>query len=355
MAPALNQRRLSLEQSALITKARSLGATTALPVMLSEGEMVRLICVILADTQRNELIPAEVSLPSGAKWDYYEIPLSWFAKGELSANFTQFFIDCAAAVEDFATYFKCLSELHKRRKKFARILEAQPLPTMLQVAPRALLEYGTWDTGALSTWLTWRKWLYDIDNRSAQETGYLFEPILASSLGGVPCGARNSPVKRAGDSSKGRQVDCIVGDRAYEFKLRVTIAASGQGRFAEEIAFANDCRASQFTPVLLVLDPTPNPRLKELVARFRSVGGEAHLGDDAWEHLETKAGPVMATFVEKYVRRAIKSLDDHENELQDLRLSATPDRRTISITIGDNHKRDLDRHELAELEESDGD
>jgi hypothetical protein len=30
------------------------------------------------------------------------------------------------------------------------------------------------------------EWLYDIDNRSAQETGYLFEPILAAAIGGIP-------------------------------------------------------------------------------------------------------------------------------------------------------------------------
>lgn len=58
----------------------------------------------------------------------------------------------------------------------------------------------------------------------------LFEPILAAALGGVPFPAKKSPVKRAEDPTKGRQVDCVVDRDAYEFKIRVTIAASGQGR-----------------------------------------------------------------------------------------------------------------------------
>lgn len=345
--------RLTLEQSALLTRARSLGAATALPVMLSDSELARLISVILADTGRADLIPAGVLEGTPAGWDYYQIPLEWFRQPLPSLDFTGLFRRCADEIEDFETYFKCLCELHKRRQKYALILEAQPLPTMLQVAPRSLLEYGSWKPAALASWLTWRKWLYDIDNRAAQETGYLFEPILANSLGGAPFGARHSPVKRTSDPTKGRQVDCIVGNVAYEFKLRVTIAASGQGRFAEELGFAEDCNTSGFKPILLVLDPTPNPRLTELTGQFRAKGGEAYLGDDAWDHLEEKAGPVMATFVEKYVRLPINSLDEHESELLDLKLSATDGRREILISVGD-YKRQLERAELAELENTDG-
>ena len=79
---------------------------------------------------------------------------------------------------------------------------------MIQVSPRALVEYGGLQPDALASWLTWRKWFYDLDNRAAQETGYLFEPILAAALGGEAKGAKNSPIKRTDDASKGRQVDC---------------------------------------------------------------------------------------------------------------------------------------------------
>jgi hypothetical protein len=157
--------------------------------------------------------------------------------------------------------------------------------------------------------LFWRKWIFDIDNRAGQETGYVFEPIIASAIGGVATGAKNSPVKRQGTGS-GRQVDCVreIDKRAYEIKLRVTIAASGQGRWQEELDFPADCRASGYTPVLIVLDPTANPKLQELQRTFDREGGESYIGHDAWEHLERMAGETMATFISRYVHQPIQAL-----------------------------------------------
>jgi hypothetical protein len=326
--------KLSLEQSQLLSKARVLGSATALPVLLEDGELVRLISVILADTKMSELIPKSIVLPKGSSWDYYDVPLSWFSNSEKHEWFLEFYLNCAKKIPDFETYFKCLCELHKRRRKFERIMSAQPIPTMLQVAPRSLLEFGVIATPALASWLAWRKWFYDIDNRAAQETGYLFEPILANALGGEPYSARKSPIKRRLDKSKGRQVDCIVDKFAYEFKLRVTIAASGQGRFGEELVFAEDCRASGFKPVLLVLDPTPSHRLTDLTKEFQRVGGEAYIGNAAWEHIEKRSGPTMATFVEKYVRRPITSLDEHSKSLLDLAVQASPNGDQVTFVLG---------------------
>ena len=223
-------------------------------------------------------------------------------------------------IPDFAIYLRCLAELHKRRRKYAMILSAQPMPAMVQVSPRALVEYGRLDAEALASWLTWRKFFYDLDNRSAQETGYLFEPVLAAAIGGEPKGARAKVVKRTEDRSKGRQVDCwkIRPDGkplAYEFKLRVTIAASGQGRFGEELQFAEDCANSGAIPVLVVLDPTPNPRLRDLQAEFEAKGGHAYIGDAAWTHLEEEAGGIMATFIERYVREPISAISAYEVEV----------------------------------------
>jgi ApaLI-like restriction endonuclease len=181
--------------------------------------------------------------------------------------------------------------------------------------------------------MTWRKWFYDIDNRAAQETGYLFEPILASVLGGIPYGARNSPVRRRNNSNKGRQVDCIVGKNAYEFKLRVTIAASGQGRFAEELDFASDCTHSGFNPVLLVLDPTPSNRLYELTTEYQNVGGKAYIGDEAWQHLEEEAGSTMAKFVENYVKRPIGEIDTDIIDLLNLSIKNLPQDSSFSIEL----------------------
>jgi hypothetical protein len=82
-------------------------------------------------------------------------------------------------------YLKNLCELHRRRFKFTNILKRQPFPLAEQIAPRCLVEYGNCGDDLLFAWMNWRKWIYDIDNRCAQDTGYLFEPLLASCLGGV--------------------------------------------------------------------------------------------------------------------------------------------------------------------------
>ena len=209
---------------------------------------------------------------------------------------------------DADMYFACLSTLHKARLKYETILKTQPIPTLEQVGPRGLLQYGKLSPVALAGLLFWRKWFFDIDNRAGQETGYLFEPVIAYSVGGTPVPARKSPVKRHEDNRKGRQVDCLLGKKAYEFKIRVTIAASGQGRWREELDFPVDCKESGFNPVLVVLDSTPNPKLAELEKAFRDQKGEVYKGSAAWEHLDSLAGPTMSLFLEKYVRTPIDRL-----------------------------------------------
>jgi Fe-S cluster assembly iron-binding protein IscA len=234
------------------------------------------------------------------------------------------------------TYFSCLATLHKARLKYARILETQPIPTIDQVGPRGLLQYGSIGPYALTGFILWRKWFFDIDNRAAQETGYLFEPIIAFAIGGVPVSASRSPVRRLSDKRKGRQVDCIRDKKAYEFKLRVTIAASGQGRWQEELQFPSDCKASDYTPVLVVLDPTPNPKLEELKNAFLQHGGEVYIGDQSWEHLEGAAGQTMAQFLEKYVRAPIQAmLDKVPESLPEMRVRMDQDRIAITVA-GEN-------------------
>lgn len=326
-------KRLSLAQSRLIQTARVLGTGTALPIVLTDSELLRIASVVFHDTGHERLIPDLLVQQLASAGGYYDLPLDWFEGSEaLEPDFTELFLAGVSEVADFETYLACLCSLHKRRKKYARILTAQPLPTMLQVAPRSLLEFGVVATSALASWMTWRKWFFDIDNRAGQETGYLFEPILASALGGTPFSAKKSPVRRRKDGSKARQVDCIVGRAAYEFKLRVTIAASGQGRFAEELDFAADCKASGFTPVLMVLDPTPSSRLTDLAQEFKNYDGQAFVGDDAWKHIEEEGGETMATFIEKYVRRPIKEIDGHADELLSLSISSK-DKTKFSVVI----------------------
>ena len=230
------------------------------------------------------------------------------------------------------TYFACLAATHKARLKYERILQVQPLPTIDQVGPRGLIQFGTMSARALTGLLFWRKWMFDIDNRAGQETGYLFEPIIAAALGGVPAPSRRSPVKRTRDPRKGRQVDCIRDNRAYEFKIRVTIAASGQGRWAEELEFPADCRQSGFVPVLVVLDPTTNPKLTELAQTFRENGGEVYIGTEAWQHFETTAGPTLGYFLKTYVHAPIADLlSELPGEMPELVLNMTDDLFTVAV------------------------
>jgi hypothetical protein len=322
---------LDKQTRALINSARTLG-DGPLSVYLNDDELLRLCLVIAADLDQQGLV-ADLVAEEAIPHDYYGTPLEWFQQPmNMFSSFDEKFLELQHKILDFPTYFKGLTELHKRRLKFKLILEHQALPHIEQIVPRCLLEYGMRPSEALATWLVWRKWLYDIDNRSAQETGYLFEPILASAIGGVPYAARKSPVKRTDNPTKGRQVDCLEGKLAYEFKMRVTIAASGQGRFQEELDFARDCHNSGYIPILLVLDPTPSARLGDLTAEYGKYGGTAHIGDDAWRHLEEKAGKIMGKFIEKYVRAPLREVDTSYQALQPLHLANADSR--IEIHIG---------------------
>lgn len=359
--------KLDAEESKLLTRLMTLGSATSLPVVMTPGELAKLIGVVYRDTGR--LAQLDKARPGIAAkiaptHDYYSVPDGWFIEPiQIGENeHIELLRLGVKQIPDFVTYLRCLSELHKRRRKYAMILSAQPMPTMVQVSPRALVEYGGLNTEALASWLTWRKFFYDLDNRSAQETGYLFEPVLAAAIGGEPMSARTKVVKRTDDHSKGRQVDCwkIRADGrplAYEFKLRVTIAASGQGRFGEELSFAEDCATSGAIPVLVVLDPTPNPRLSDLQAQFEAKGGHAYIGDDAWAHLEEEAGGIMATFIERYVRTPISEISAFEVEkdegaeskrLRLLGLEARLSEGNIVFKIG-NHERVIARVEDSSL------
>lgn len=209
---------------------------------------------------------------------------------------------------EIETYVSCLSAIHKARLKYREVLASQPFATMDQVGARALLQFNQLEAMPLAALLVWRKWFYDIDNRAAQDTGYLFEPVIAAAIGGTPVAATHSPIRRGEDARKGRQIDCLLDERAYEIKIRITIAASGQGRWKEELSFPSEARASGLTPVLIVLDPTPNPKLTELTNAYLRAEGEAYIGQDAWDHLEGTARPEMAVFIEKYIRLPIEEI-----------------------------------------------
>ncbi len=315
----------------LFTKSRLLDSAD---IALSESELHAIFALICNDLNWSlgdiGIQPLTNALPSSR---YFEIPLDWFRSQTESPTLVQLQEALAHAVErenDFAMYFENLTSLHKRRLKFQNILRYQPKPTMDQVGPRGLLEYGICDNDLLNSWLIWRKWIFDIDNRSGQETGYLFEPVLAGCIGGIAVGASGSPVRRVdaegNPGEKGRQIDCYIGaeNLAYEFKIRVTIAASGQGRWGEELSFPHECRAAGITPILLVLDPTPAARLTDLSQAFLKNGGRVYVGEAAWAHLEEKAGRIMSHFIDNYIKPPLEAINTFDTTtLSSIRLSWT--------------------------------
>jgi hypothetical protein len=329
------------ETSGFLTKARTLGEK-GITVYLEDRELSRICAVVASDLVPKQTGPvAKIANPSELAKGYYGLPLDWFQQPvSASVDFPTVFQSLRAKITDFQTYFKCLCELHKRRVKYGKILEQQAIPKIETIVPRCLLEYGMRPSESLASWMVWRKWLYDVDNRAAQETGYLFEPILAASIGGVPYSHKDSPIKRHTNKTKGRQVDCVAEKTAYEFKMRVTIAASGKGRFPEEMDFAQDCKASGYVPVLLVLDPTPSSRLDELSTEYAKHGGKAYVGAAAWSHLKEKAGAVMGKFVEQYVRDPLVQVDQSSGKL--LPLSIVDTGSAINVQLGD-HKFTIPR------------
>jgi hypothetical protein len=223
-----------------LTKVRASGGSD-IDSALDDGICRYLLAILVHDLGLVELVP-ELSIK----------PVELFSRAHPATMrreglaFLDLYERVLGRLPDADGYFMCLAKLHKARLKYARILEAQPLPTVDQVGPRGLLQYGSLSTASLGALLFWRKWMFDIDNRAGQETGYLFEPILAHCIGGVAFGAKNSPIKRIGGAG-GRQVDCLREEikAAYEIKVRVTIAASGQGRWGEELSFPVEAAARE--------------------------------------------------------------------------------------------------------------
>jgi hypothetical protein len=341
---------LTKTQQAIWEKARALGSGDQ-AVGLDDNMCAYLVGRIVLDLGLGEHFPEiPVGLPNF--YTSHVIGSLSLAVGDPCALYERL----VGLDSDADMYFACLAALHKARLKYETILETQPIPTLEQVGPRGLLQFGKLSPRALAALLFWRKWMFDIDNRAGQETGYLFEPVIANAIGGTPAPARISPVKRHRDSKKGRQVDCVLGKRAYEIKIRVTIAASGQGRWREELDFPTDCQASGFMPVLVVLDSTPNPKLVELSRAFRTGGGEVYIGADAWRHLDELAGPTMTRFLEAYVRMPLdRLLMDAPETLPELVARVQAD--GIALIVGgeelliqrrDESEDDADRDETPE-------
>lgn len=287
-------------------------------VIISAKEVALLLCMAYTDIHEKQPATSFREITDLAGKGLYRISYSEIAQlPEITDD------DCFDLLEKLGAtdisgalylYLKNLSDLYRRRYKYEHILRTQPFPNADQISPRSLLEYGKCDDSLLATWLEWRKWIFDIDNRSGQETGYVFEPILASCLGGTSVSHTSSPVKRINDRGKmtneGRQVDCYIEDvrEVYELKMRVTIAASGQGRFKEELSFPYEAKKSGMTPILVVFDETESALLTKLKAQFKRHGGKCFVGQAAWDMLYEKAGREMSLFIRKYIYPPVQAM-----------------------------------------------
>lgn len=209
-------------------------------------------------------------------------------------------------------YLVCLIELFRRRVKYERVLESQSFSAPGDLSARALLHFGRIDIEALAHFIIWRKFIFDIDNRAAQEVGYLFENLICRVLGGVSYPANSSPIRSSGNQQEGalggRQVDCLVGKNVYEIKLRMSIAPSGKQRWQSEMAFPKDVCDSGYTPILIVVDPSSNEKYDQIIKAYKSNGGFVYAGKEFWEHIANIATPEMKLFSDKYLKGPIGDL-----------------------------------------------
>ncbi len=168
---------LTITQKKILNSAKTAG--TELGVGLTSAQCSYLMVLIISDL--NLPLKLEINTPELPGF-FNESALTF--SGITGVSDVELFESILAVEPDVDTYFECLAALYKRRLKYAKILQYQPIPTMSQVGPRGLLQYGVLSDKALVTLLFWRKWFFDIDNRAGQETGYIFEPIVARCIGG---------------------------------------------------------------------------------------------------------------------------------------------------------------------------
>lgn len=144
----IKRQRLSAERSRQLTRLLTIANTANIRALMEPSELAKVIALVAIDIGKG----GEMAQAFPALWpkvvpqqEYYDIAVDWFTAPDVSV--TSFdvvdMLDTGASLDqDFMTYLTCLTELHKRRRKYGLILQQQPLPTMVQVSPRALMEYG---------------------------------------------------------------------------------------------------------------------------------------------------------------------------------------------------------------------
>ncbi len=142
---------LSKEQQHIWSKARSVGSGGQ-AVRLTDPMCGYLLARIIADLGKVAAFPEAVEEVADF-FDAEDIDSLALAMVDPRGLYGRL----VAEVPDAATYFACLANLHKSRLKYQKILETQALPTLEQVGPRGLLQFGKLPASALVSFLFWRK------------------------------------------------------------------------------------------------------------------------------------------------------------------------------------------------------
>lgn len=217
---------LSTAQSAAYTKLRQT-SSSGQAVALSDSALRALISIAARDLG----LDSSVDVPTVGVPGLYDpsFSLDFTLEGDDPRALYERVIRANPEAE---TFIACAAAIHKARLKYQRVLASQPLASTNQVAPRVLLQYGQMDAHPLAALLVWRKWLYDLDNRAAQETGYLFEPVIAGAIGGVPFSAEKSGqtcIRRGWTPSRLPQGTARLRDQAAHHHGRKRSRSMGRG------------------------------------------------------------------------------------------------------------------------------
>jgi hypothetical protein len=135
---------LSQIQKAPLAKVRAVG-NSGLAVPVGDEICTYLLGIVVQDLGLRASFPVFAeALPAF----FGTTPLSSLRVEGL--NFIALFEQLVDLRQDADSYFLCLATLHKARLKYERILQAQPIPTIDQVGPRGLLQFGSLNPGALA-------------------------------------------------------------------------------------------------------------------------------------------------------------------------------------------------------------
>ena len=341
---------LSQMQKSLIERARNVG-NSEMAVPIDDAAGAYLLARVIVDLG---LRAHYAELPEEVPPFYETAPVSSLALDGI--DFEALAEKVFTTTPDADTYFSCLAALLKARLKFERILRRQPFPTMDQVGPRGLLQYGALSPPALAGLLYWRKWFYDTDNRAAQETGY----VRAHSRGGH---RRRSSERRAQSRAAGRRRHQGTAGGLHQGKSRLRVQDTPHDRgfrsrpLEPRAGLSRGLRELEIHPRLGRAGRHDEPQaggararvrerrksliskgtalcVEELVRAFENAGGKAHIGQAAWRMLENESGPTMSQFLSRYVRRPLDALIHHmPTRLPSL--SAQDTGESVVLAIGD--------------------